>query len=841
MNIFNKKLKSQENTQLPIDPIELYQTCQYVEGYGYLRGIQEEVLRAWHQSRDVKDVICKMNTGSGKTLTALLMLYSKMIEKEKPVVYLCPDKQLVSQTLDQAKLYGIPVIDFPPNAPLPTEFLNARKILVCTFQRLFNGKSVFNRDEVKLGALAIDDAHRCVDIARDQTSLKLLRSHDISRSLFRLFTESLKEQLPGSFQRLEDDDPYMVMKVPYWAWMDSHSKVLEILSSYIKENPTESLNVSDSLIMKWNFLADNLMSYDCVISGETLELNPIQAPYHEIHSFNGAEHRFILSATFEDDFDLVKDLGINIDSILNPTVPKDRKDIGRRLILAPNRLDPNLSSSELRKFISGYVKENINVAVLAPSKQQAKQWESLGATLVDRDNIEKVLSTLDGAQGKFLVFANRYDGIDLNGNNCRILVVDGLPVSGSAQEMYLETRLDTLKSGRKAQIIEQGLGRAVRSGSDFCVVFLMGTDLINFIGIDKNLKYFTPVTRAQLKMGLTLLDDEESEDSLSLVKDTASLCLSQHPDWIRFHGQELSGVEADKLDDRKKIRLEIAEAERRALIEFRKRDYSKASNLILDEIVNKLEISDKEKAWYYQLAAQLIYQKDRTQSNSLQIKACSFANNMFHPLIGDVDFKMLRKKTDQPFLVQKNIAEFDRPQDVVMYIKSILEGLQYIPEVDYNTFEEKLYLLGGFLGFASQRPEKELGNGPDVLWCLNDGHYLILEAKSESTHLAISRDNIKQLYHSIEWFKRQYGESAKYTGVTLQAPGKKEATVVINDSVKVVDQQALDLLRENLKQFGHSLQSTSTKSHRVENIAALLEAYYFTPGLFVQKYLNNIG
>lgn len=92
MNIFEQKLQESEEPELPIDPTPLYQTCSYKDGYGYLRGIQEEVLKEWHGHRKQRDVICKMNTGFGKTLTGLLMLYSKLIEIKLPCLYVCPDK-----------------------------------------------------------------------------------------------------------------------------------------------------------------------------------------------------------------------------------------------------------------------------------------------------------------------------------------------------------------------------------------------------------------------------------------------------------------------------------------------------------------------------------------------------------------------------------------------------------------------------------------------------------------------------------------------------------------------------------------------------------------------------
>jgi hypothetical protein len=137
-------------------------------------------------------------------------------------------------------------------------------------------------------------------------------------------------------------------------------------------------------------------------------------------------------------------------------------------------------------------------------------------------------------------------------------------------------------------------------------------------------------------------------------------------------------------------------------------------------------------------------------------------------------------------------------------------------------------------------PEKDLGNGPDVLWCLSDGHYLILEAKSRSTHELITRDNIRQLFESEVWFKNTYGTHVSYSPVTLQSTNKKGKNVNIHDDVKVLDEDAITLLRRNLHSFAISLQSTHAKAHSEENIARLLESYKFTPALFRDTYLRPI-
>lgn len=48
-----------------------------------------------------------MNTGSGKTVVALLILQSCLNENKGPAVYVVPDSYLVSQVIEQAIQLGI--------------------------------------------------------------------------------------------------------------------------------------------------------------------------------------------------------------------------------------------------------------------------------------------------------------------------------------------------------------------------------------------------------------------------------------------------------------------------------------------------------------------------------------------------------------------------------------------------------------------------------------------------------------------------------------------------------------------------------------------------------------
>jgi hypothetical protein len=79
--------------------------------------------------------------------------------------------------------------------------------------------------------------------------------------------------------------------------------------------------------------------------------------------------------------------------------------------------------------------------------------------------------------------ANRYDGIDLPDDACRILIFDSRPYSESLIDLYAEqvrpgsevTLMRTVRS------VEQGMGRSVRGEKDYSVIVVIGSDLVRLI------------------------------------------------------------------------------------------------------------------------------------------------------------------------------------------------------------------------------------------------------------------------------------------------------------------------------------------------------------------------
>lgn len=837
MNIFKKKLEDSTPKELNFEPIELFQTLFHKEGYSYLRGIQEEVLTSWHQIRDQRDVLCKMNTGSGKTLVSLLMLYSKMVEGVGTSLYLCPDKQLLEQAKTQAALYGIPVCEISKidgRNVFPNDFTNSKAILLCTFQKLFNSRSIFQRDQIEVGSIVLDDAHTCVDLARDATTIHLSFGHELSDRILCLFEEDLKHQAPGTYNRLMEGDPYAkILKVPYWSWLSRNEELINLIGKFSEY---------DELFFKWGLIADDLDSYNCFIGPKGIEIAPIHVPFHNISAFNEAKHRYILSATFEDQIDLIKDLGINKDSILNALIPKDRKDVGQRLILAPQRFDSDITDDQIIDLAKSYSESGINVMVMVPSKKRAHKWIKGGASIIDKSSINEQIIELKKQKGLFYVLVNRYDGVDLNGDMCRILILDGYPSFTSYEQLYTELRLESVKASLKAQIIEQGLGRAVRSGSDFCTVYLMGKDLLQFIGNTSNLKYFTPVTRKQLKLGLSLLDEEPTINSLKTIKETAKLCLIQDPNWREYHAEILSEVEVEveETNDRISNNLKIADVEAKAMVKFRSRDYQGASHNIIKDIVDGLDLTNKQKGWYFEHSANYLYLDSIPKSNDLQIKASSITSHMLQSKNGHKFTKIVANE-EQAGQVLKFVKNFETSQDFKIYFESFLENLQFSPDISHTKFENSLAEVGRLIGFDAQEPELEFGNGPDVLWVMTDNHYLILEAKSRAIHDEITRDNIGQLLISGEWFKNLYGSTAKHNLVTLQPPNIQGWNVNSSPETRVIDQESLSLLKITLRKFVEGIINSGCFSASNQEVSKLLGSHSLTPAGFRKLFLKKVA
>lgn len=244
-----------------------------------------------------------------------------------------------------------------------------------------------------------------------------------------------------------------------------------------------------------------------------------------------------MSATLSDDSVFVSAIGLNKEDVRSIISPDNANDIGDRLILFPRHLNSEITNENIKDKVFD-VAQNYNVIVIVPSFEKAKYWDPQGLITIAKDNIENAVSSLKSNHMGLLVFVNRYDGIDLPDDACRMLVIDGLPPLRNEKDKYIQSIDPSSNILRREQIqrIEQGMGRGVRSNSDSCCVILMGDNLSDVLLRNNGVSFFSNATREQYNLSKELWDllkQENSKPSVDDVFELANFSLSREVEWIQ--------------------------------------------------------------------------------------------------------------------------------------------------------------------------------------------------------------------------------------------------------------------------------------------------------------------
>jgi hypothetical protein len=151
-----------------------------------------------------------------------------------------------------------------------------------------------------------------------------------------------------------------------------------------------------------------------------------------------------------------------------------------------------------------------------------------------------------------------------------------------------------------------------------------------------------------------------------------------------------------------------------------------------------------------------------------------------------------------------------------------------------ESFEETLKELGALLGFAPQRPEKEFGRGPDVLWEAGERAYFVIECKSGVTsEQAINKHDCNQLNGSIVWFQEKYDSTCQALPLMVHPLSEYEHAASLDSAVRIITRDKLDELRDAVRQF--AIAAASGNFGDAEYVRGLLKQFSLTKGDF-QKF-----
>jgi hypothetical protein len=532
-----KKLLNQPKSVDVFDLEALFHSLDVKGSHTELRKSQSEALTEITQRHKENDLVLKISTGAGKTTVGLLFLYAHLKLTQRPVVFLCPTIQLVEQTLTEAARLGIPASSYSRGEPRPTtDAMHGKEIIVCTYDKLFNAKSTFNRTDVALTPVAIvcDDTHSGVELIRKSFTLRL--TGNVFEEFRSLIDVACQRQEPSKWINIQQNDVYESMEVPFWIMHDLQDQMLALLNKFAS---------SDEFMFVWPWIAKVLPTCRCVISGGGAEIIPEVLPIEEIRAFKQADFRLFMSATLADDSVLVKELGISAESACRPIVPASDRGVGERMILAPALVDPKLDRGDIMNLCADLAK-HVKVAVLSPNGTLAKDWEShIGANVFAEEAFAEGVAHLKDPRSpvRCAVFVQRYDGVDLPDDACRVLVIDGMPVGDGIIDKH-DASLTSTPGGIRNKVVyrlEQGMGRAVRSHADYAVVLLVGHDLASFIGRKDTMDVFTQDTRNQLNLSIEMADHLKKSETGSgdAIAQIIHQCLSRDPGWKEFYNNRV--------------------------------------------------------------------------------------------------------------------------------------------------------------------------------------------------------------------------------------------------------------------------------------------------------------
>lgn len=801
------------NRNAPIEPRDIFMSLPNKEKeYNYPRDVQTEVWNQWFESRNEKNTIIKMNTGSGKTTVGLTILQSCLNEGKGPAVYVVPDNYLVKQVCEEAERLGIRVsyehqdLDVKVKGEDDYFFRDNKAIFVTNIHKLVNGKSVFglrqNIHNIPIGSIVIDDVHACLDTIEQQCTLRIPSSDELYALIIEIFNryQALKDNNTFFDITCETPDPRKCMAIPFWIWQNCCEEIRRLMTNNFTER--------DYVIFNLPLIDDIFKTCNCTISSRYIEITPKCIPISKIAEFERAQRRIFMSATLASDDVFVSTLGLK-EGEINLITPEKADDIGERLILFPKHLNSQNDDKSVRDKIVALAHQ-YNCVVIVPSYERANFW------LEKKDEVKiQVLSSSENnvytgignlKSGDFIgltVLVNKYDGVDLPDDACRFLIIDGLPVTRSqfdivSQGMNYEDRRIV---GEQIQKIEQGMGRGVRSNNDYCVVVLMGNNLADIIINHNGIDFFSNATKQQYETSKQLwnqLMETSSTPTIDEIFELANYVISRDADWIATSKNALSSIRYDK-----KIHIDgVALAKRNAFEMESAERYEDAFSIIENEKNTNSVICDKEKAILLQLMAEYRNFSNPESAQELQRVAYKLNDMVSKPINGIQHSKFLEFRGTQGLNILEYIMDKKlSPNSFIIHVQSILDTLNF-SENTAHLFENALDELALVIGFTGSRNENE--GGPDNLWSVGDSKYFVIECKNgvNKDISSISKKDCEQLLSSIQWFENNYKDhGCTCVPVLIHRSVEFEKHASPNPNMRIMTEQLLEKFKSSVNKF----------------------------------------
>ena len=443
---------------------------------------------------------------------------------------------------------------------------------------------------------------------------------------------------------------------------------------------------------------------------------------------------------------------------------------------------------------------------------------------------------------KTVVLANRYDGIDLPDDACRILVFDSKPYSESLIDLYQEScRPDSEATlMRTIRTVEQGMGRSVRGEKDYCAIIVIGTDLVRLIRDRDFRRYLSSQMAAQIELGLEIADmaRQEIEDGNKPTDAFNGLlrqCLNRDADWKAFYVEQMDKVKPSSAHEQV---LRLYAAELAAETAYIDGDYASATER-LQKLLDGGKIQSDDRGWYHQEMARYHHLSDRTESQRLQVAAHKINHFLLKPPTGVTVAKLTIVSQGRVERIAEWVRGFATYADLDVGLSDILSRLVFGTKAD--KFEQALDELSRALGFAGERPDKEWKEGPDNLWALDATQYLLFECKSEVdiNRAEINRREAEQMNRSSAWFGKHYA-GMRVKRLIIHPSNTVPSSAAFTHEVEAVREANLRQLVKAVREFFKSFETANFRDLSMAQIQKMIDAHKLSVSNLLSLYSRKL-
>jgi hypothetical protein len=820
------------------NPRELFRDLPRDADVPFLWGHQDRILEGYEAYIGTPDIALELPTGTGKTLIGLLIAEWRRQARGERALYLCPTRQLVHQVGALAASYGIDAeVCLRPTYDGLWRWQDGDTTAISTYSSLFNYKPRFTAPQ----ALILDDAHAAESYVGNHWTVGIDRADmpDEYAQVARLLEPVLDRRTAAL---MLDDEPLGIDRtavelVPLPRWWPLSDALRELLDVCV-EGTEEWYAWRDNV-------RDGLAACCVLVSWQEIVIRPMVPATRDHGEFAGSAQRVYMSATLGAGGELERIFGVR--AIDRLPVPEEwqRRSTGRRLFLLPAA---SLLPSDMDTVVVDSVKAAGRALVLAPTRDRvARRREQLaeaGVPTVTAADIEESLDPFTSCDLAALVLANRYDGIDLPGEDCRLLVLDGLPVAVNALERFLFQRLAAtgLLGERMRTRLTQGVGRCTRGEGDWCAVLVASREAYDFCARGEVRALLHPELQGELRFGLEESRDRESADFLDLLE-----VLFEHgEEWQKAEKQirELRG-DATKGDDPAAKQLEEAVGpEIDFLYALWDRNYPHAVEraIAVADALSGNEAAAYRAWWLYQagaaawLAHHAFGMADMLpRARDLFRRAAStgrsvhwFAELAYGELGAEAqlelspdDLRAAERAQGRLRSIGFHGSGFDRRAKL---LRKRLAGTAATP------WEEGLKQLGELLGFEAHHPGGE--NDPDSVWVASERLAFVWEAKTnENPDGEVGARTAQQATGHIAWIRarQRLADDAAITALLVSDRERLrtgaeihagDVRVVSLDEIRGVAEDAIAALRR-ARARGQVGDDVGLRSTLVEELARL--------------------